>query len=112
MAVKSVAVHSGMMVRDVHRKELGRVSHVWPYAPLDCFEDSPIGYQAAPDADDVGWFCVDRGGILSVGAVHFYLPFKTIDRMQPDGSITLRCTVQECEDTYTRRPWFTSRDIK
>lgn len=111
MVADTIDIQVGVTVRDVHGEEVGEVAQIWPYVPADC-ADGPLIHGPSPaDRADMGYFCMDRGGIAGIGAKHFYLPFNAVDEVEPDGSIRLNCAAQECEEMYGRNPWFADRDI-
>lgn len=110
MPTDTIAIQIGMTVKDTHGEEIGCVAKVWPYMAASYADGPPTPGQKRDDPADVGFFSIDRGGILGVGATHLYVPFKAVHSVGPGGSITLGCTAQECGDTYSEQPWFVHRD--
>lgn len=111
MTTDTTGIEIGMTVRDMHGEEIGHVADIWPYVPASWAEGPRRPSQAPPETTEVGYFSVDHGGVLNIGTQHLYVPFKTIGRVVPGEGITLNGTKRECEETYTRTPWFVHRDV-
>lgn len=111
MRTDTIGIQVGSMVQDVYGEEVGQVTQVWPYVPVGCADGPPVPGQAPPDTNDVGYFCVDRGGIQGVATMHLYFPFKAVEKVEANGVIRVTCTEQECEEVYSSQPWFADRDI-
>ena len=110
MIQASATVHTGMDVYSKDGEMLGCVSAVWPHVPV-----APTGEPMCPEepphqAVDEGWFQVDRGGALGIGAKHWYIPVREAGTVEP-GGVTLACNADECEERYTNRPTFVDLDI-
>jgi hypothetical protein len=83
---------------------------VWPHVPTH--ESEPLAPRETMDtATDAGYFRVDRGGILGVGASQWFVPFREIAEIVPGERIVLACSEAECEEHYSQRPWFADRDL-
>ena len=60
----------------------------------------------APPAMTTGYFKVDQGGILGIGAKHLYVPYDAVDDVVPGESVTLNCTKDEADAQYGTKPDF------
>ncbi|HZU12540.1 MAG TPA: hypothetical protein VFB58_06840 [Chloroflexota bacterium] len=53
-----------------------------------------------------GYFKVDQGGILGIGAKELYIPFSAVTSVDPGNCVTLNCTKDECDNAYSQKPAF------
>jgi hypothetical protein len=72
-----------------------------PLAPWDLPRPAP----------DTGYFQVDQGGVLGVGAKHWYIPMRDAEEIGPGDRLTLGTTRAESDERYAQRPSFVDVDI-
>lgn len=65
---------------------------------------------AGPPVMTTGYFKVDQGGILGIGAKHLYVPFDAVDDVVPEECVTLSCAKDECVARYGTKPDFLQDD--
>jgi hypothetical protein len=95
MDTTTVRINEGMEVFGTDGKKLGKVSHVWMGAT-----------DAATDVASSGYFQVDQGGVLGLGAKHLYVPFSAVEDTTPDDSVTIECTGDDCAERFGHKPDF------
>jgi hypothetical protein len=59
---------------------------------------STVGYETAGTATGVatGYFEVDHGGFLGIGAKALYVPYSAVQQVIPGDRVVLNCTKDEC----------------
>lgn len=55
-------------------------------------------------ATPTGYFQVDQGGILGIGATQLYIPISAIADIDPGNALTLNCTKDEADAEYAEKP--------
>lgn len=57
-------------------------------------------------ATSTGFFKVEHGGLLGIGAKDLYIPFSDVMTTVPGQNVTVDCTKDECVDRYSQKPDF------
>jgi len=57
-----------------------------------------------------GYFKVDQGGILGIGARELYFPFSAVSTVVLGDNVTVNCIKDECTDLYATKPSFLDQD--
>jgi len=65
---------------------------------------------AAGTMTATGYFKVDQGGILGIGAKELYFPFNAVTTVVPGKNVTVNCAKDQCSDRYATKPAFLDRD--
>lgn len=97
METETLRITEGMEVLGTDGKKIGKVNHVWKGVT-----------DSATDVMSSGYFQVDQGGILGVGAKHLYVPFSAVEDTTPDECLTLSCSTDDCPDRFGNKPDFLS----
>jgi hypothetical protein len=63
-------------------------------------------------ATSTGYFKVEHGGILGIGAKDLYIPFSAVTTTVPGQNVTIDCTKDECADRYSQKPDFLNDENK
>jgi hypothetical protein len=53
-----------------------------------------------------GFFRMDQGGILGLGAHHLYVPFSAVCDVVPNRCVTLSCSKDDCSSLFANKPEF------
>jgi hypothetical protein len=61
-------------------------------------------------ATSPGYFKVDQGGILGIGAKELYIPFSAVSTVVPGENVTVSCTKDECGTRFGTKPAFLEGD--
>lgn len=93
METDPIRIEDGMEVFTSDGQKLGKVSHVWPMV-----EDT------SSTTSSRGYFQVDQGGMLGLGAKHLYVPYSEIDDHVPGECMTVACTKSECTQRFEQQP--------
>ena len=93
MYADTVHIETGMEVYGTEGEKLGKVTHVWPDAA------APGSTVSRP-----GYFQMEHGGILGVGAKDLYVPYSAVDDCVPGDCVTLGCAKDECYRLYAGKP--------
>ena len=95
MNTETLRITEGMEVFTADGKKLGKVGHVWKGIT-----------DAMTDIISSGYFQVDQGGVLGIGAKHLYVPFTAVEGTTPDECVTLDCSTDDCANRFSTRPDF------
>ena len=95
MFADTLHIETGMEVYGTGGEKLGKVTKVWPAAA------DPTATAAGP-----GYFEMEHGGILGVGAKELYVPYAAVDDWVPGECLTLGCGKDDCEALYGNKPDF------
>lgn len=60
----------------------------------------------AGSANDTGYFKVEHGGVLGIGAKDLYIPFSAVSDVVPGDRVTVSCTHDVCIKQYETKPDF------
>ncbi|GAC1325990.1 MAG: hypothetical protein NVS2B16_08090 [Chloroflexota bacterium] len=93
-------IEDGMEVFTSDGQKLGKVSHVWPVV-----DDASSGITST------GYFQVDQGGILGLGAKHLYVPYSAIDDYVAGECVTISCAKSDCVHLYEQQPDFLKQSV-
>lgn len=102
MVTNADTIQKGMDVYDSTGDKFGSVGDV--YAVQAQSQTSSI----APSTSTGSMFEVDEGGVLGIGATKLYIPFSSVQTVNPGQSITLNCTKSQAETQYSNKPDFLS----
>jgi hypothetical protein len=97
METETLHITEGMEVFGTDGKKIGKVNHVWKGIT-----------DSTTDVMSAGYFQVDQGGILGLGAKHLYVPFSAVEDVTPDECLTLACSTDDCADRFGNKPDFLS----
>ena|SRR5947209_4729872 len=100
MVPETMRIDNDMEVFSSDGEKIGKVSHVWPNVG-----DTASGITTG------GYFQVDQGGILGLGAKHLYVPYSAVDDCVPGECVTLNCAKGECADLYQEQPEFLHQNV-
>jgi hypothetical protein len=95
MNTETLRITEGMEVFTADGKKLGKVGHVWKGIA-----------DAMTDVISSGYFQIDQGGVLGIGATHLYIPFTAVEDTTPDECVTLDCSTDDCTDRFSTKPDF------
>jgi hypothetical protein len=95
MNAATIDIREGMEVYSSDGEKIGSVSQVWTGVT-----------DASTDIQSAGYFKVDQGGILGLGAKHLYVPYSAVDDVVPGDCVTVNCTKDQCGDLYEQEPDF------
>jgi hypothetical protein len=59
-----------------------------------------------------GYFKVDHGGFLGIGAKELYFPFDAIETVVAGENITVKCARDDCDAFFATRPSFLDNDAE
>lgn len=102
MVTNADTIQKGMDVYDSTGDKIGSVGDV--YSVQAQSQTSSMG----PDTSTGSMFEVDEGGVLGIGATKLYIPFSSVQTVNPGDSITLNCTKSQAEMQYGNKPDFLS----
>jgi hypothetical protein len=57
-----------------------------------------------------GYFKVDQGGILGIGAKHLYIPFSAVTNVVAGDNLTVNCSKDEADSLFGNKPDFLNDD--
>jgi hypothetical protein len=100
MDADTIRIDGGMEVFTTDGQKLGKVSHVWPVV-----DDASSGIAST------GYFQVDQGGVLGIGAKHLYVPYSAIDDHVPGECVTISCAKNDCTRLFEQQPEFLSQSV-
>lgn len=69
-------------------------------------EQIPPGYEANPYASSPGYFKVQQGGFLGMGATDLYIPFAAIRDIVPGKQLSLSVTKADADSRFANKPAF------
>lgn len=102
MVTNADTIQKGMDVYDSTGDKIGSVGDV--YSVQAQSQTGSMG----PSTSTGSMFEVDEGGVLGIGATKLYIPFSSVQTVNPGDSITLNCTKAQAEAQYTNKPDFLS----
>lgn len=95
MNTEPLEIREGMEVYASDGEKIGSVAQVWTNVTDTTTAVASIGY-----------FQVDQGGVLGIGASHLYIPFSSVDDLVPGECVTINCAKSECSSRYEQEPDF------
>ncbi len=93
-------ITKGMDVYDTMDAKIGSVAEVYANVGAAAGTSSFSGSGTA-----TGYFKVDQGGVLGLGATELYIPFSAVQMVDAaDNRLTLNCTKARADDMYQNQP--------
>lgn len=72
-------------------------------------EEVPVdmgGFATGQGSAAGGYFEVDQGGILGIGAKHLYVPFSAVQNVVPGDRVVLNCIKDQADASFENKPAF------